>query len=191
MKTKVIFISGIPATGKSTIAKKLALKLKIDKLLDLDVLKTTCKIFKKEEDDPYLYTTTHEATKVENLDYYVALNKYCDCIQNYLIELLSKFTNEKIILVEGAQLTPQVIDKLDKNKFQPFYFMLSLNEKALLKRIKKKMKIRKGKWFENFDKLIKMQNYLLENKNQIVIENNYKIATIRKIIKEIKNENLY
>ena len=39
MKPKIIFISGIPSSGKTTISRLVAQKIKVDKIVDLDILK--------------------------------------------------------------------------------------------------------------------------------------------------------
>lgn len=57
MKTKLILLGGVPGTGKTTLAYKLALALKIDKVISIDILKAMLKTSKEPLSD-YLLTTT-------------------------------------------------------------------------------------------------------------------------------------
>ena len=65
---KLILLGGVPGVGKTTIAYELARTYKIDKVLSIDVLKNVIKRFISKEDEPYLYTTTHEAYTLDNLE---------------------------------------------------------------------------------------------------------------------------
>lgn len=170
--TKIIFISGIPSSGKSTFAKRLALEKHIDKVIDLDVLKSTCKLFVKNSDEPYLYTTSHEACNLEKLNIIKGFNKYCRCIQKYLIKLLNTLTKEKIVIVEGAQLTPEILKKLDKRKFCFEYITLIVNEETLKNRINEKLKIRQGNWLDNFENIITIQKYLIKVSKKFILKQN-------------------
>ena len=190
MKPKIIFLSGVPASGKTTLARNLAKKLKIDKIIDLDCLKLTSQLFVSKSESPYLYTTTHEAKNVENLTQIEGFNKYCNVVQDVLVKLLDKMKNEKYIIVEGAQLTPFVLDKIDKSLFDSIYFNITLkNEKKLISHLNKKMKIRKGKWLENLSIILENLKYLNTLPNQIFVENNNLFLTTKKILKILRKNN--
>ena len=170
--TKIIFISGVPCSGKSTFAKQLAISNQIDKVIDLDIFKSTIKLFKTSLDDPYLYTTSHEACYLENLDIINGFKNYCHCVQNYLLKLLDTLTNEKVIIVEGAQLTPEILKRLDKRKFSFEYITLIASKNTLINRINKKLKIRKGNWLDNFENIITIQEYLIKVSKKYIIKQN-------------------
>ncbi len=193
MKTNLIFISGIPACGKTTIARELALKIKADKIIDLDCLKNTCKIFVSSQEAPYLYTTSHEAYKIENTKLIEGFEKYCESIQNYLINLINIMKNEKIIIIEGAQLTPGILSRLDKEKYNSILFSLIVDRKNFETRVYEKLKNRQGKWLEHIDEIFEIQSYLRKKnaQDQICILNNDKEKTIEKMIEVLENENIY
>ncbi len=193
MKTNLIFISGIPACGKTTIARELALKIKADKIIDLDCLKNTCKIFVSSQEDSYLYTTSHEAYKIENTKLIEGFEKYCESIQNYLINLINIMKNEKTIIIEGTQLTPGILSRLDKEKYNSILFSLIVDRKNFETRVYEKLKNRQGKWLEHIDEIFEIQSYLRKKnaQDQICILNNDKEKTIEKMIEVLENENIY
>lgn len=166
MKKLIIFIGGVPGTGKTTLSHQLALKFHIDKVLSLDILKETLKSFIGCEDDPYLYSTTHESYQIDGLSPVDGFKKHCERIQSYLLPLLLRITKDHVILVEGAQLTPDILTQIDQNLFIPVYLNLYCEEKeTLLKRYEKKCKIRKYGWADNIVVICKIQEYLLSFTN--------------------------
>lgn len=192
MKPKIIFLSGVPSSGKTTIARKLALSLNIDKIIDLDCLKYTCCTFVDKNQDPYLWSTSHEAWSIENLSNISGFNKYSSAIQNQLLNTLKFLKKEKYIIVEGAQLTPKILQKIAKNEFNFIYFYIyPKNKNKLIKNINKKLKNRQGNWLKNLDKIWEIHEYLFNQKNQIKILNSNLNTTVKKIKKELKNENLF
>lgn len=182
MKTNIIFISGAPATGKSTIAKMLAIKLGVDKIVDLDVTKNIFQSFYSKELNPELYQTSHGAIK----NGLMFMNDYFKCLQNILLKILPQFKKEKVIIVEGVQLTPEIINYLDQDIFITKYFLITASRKDIIKRINKKLKNRESNWLEDINEIIKIQDYLLSFKNQTVIKNKYKFLTLNKMKKGIK-----
>lgn len=138
-KTKLVFIGGAPGTGKTTIAYLLANILKTDKVISTDLLKIICKTFIKEYDEPYLYTTTYEAVNVEDLSLIDAYLKHCNSISKYIYRTVNSMKNEKLIIIEGAQLIPNILEIFDSTNFECFFFNLYLTNKCnLINRYKKK-----------------------------------------------------
>ncbi|MBQ7104533.1 MAG: AAA family ATPase [Bacilli bacterium] len=177
---KLILLGGVPGVGKTTIAYELARTYKIDKVLSIDVIKNVIKKFISNKQEPYLYTTTHEAYTLENLNIVDGYKKHSQILNKYVIDILDTFKNEKIIILEGATLTKEIIK--DLKDFQVYYFNLYLeNESNLIERYESKLKIRKGRWIENIDKIKEINKYLL-NQNCI----NIKAENIKETLKEIR-----
>ena len=119
MKTTTIFIAGVPGTGKTTLSYQLALHYHIDKVISLDVIKEAVKTYIPKITDEYLNSTTHESYKIENLTPVEGFIKHCKHVQEYLLDILPHFTNDAIIIIEGAQLTPNIMQLIDKTNFSP------------------------------------------------------------------------
>lgn len=187
----IIFIGGVPGTGKTTLAHQLAINFHIDKVLSLDIMKETLKSFVGCENDPYLYSTTHEAYQIEGLNPVDGFNKHCECIQSYLLPLLMRMQNDSIVLVEGAQLTPDILQKIDTSIFVPIYINLYCEKKeTLLERYEKKCRIRKYRWADNIDIICAIQEYLLTSKRVFHLSSNEKVyETAISIITKIMEEN--
>lgn len=172
MKTIVIFIAGVPGTGKTTLAYQLALSLKIDKIISLDLLKNFTKHYITQEGNPYLYTTTHEAYLVEKLTPVNGFKIHCQTLEDILLPLLNEMCDEHVIIVEGAQLTPEIQKKLNSDKFYSIYINLfSSNSKKLLERYQLKGKMRAYNWADNIEIILLIQDYLLS----LTDTNNYSI----------------
>lgn len=178
---KIIFLGGVPGVGKTTIAYKLALKYHIDKVISLDVFKTMLKSY---SNDPYVNTTTHEAYKIENLSVVEGFKKHCQIINNYYYQMLKKF-NEHAIIVEGATVTTEFVQMFKDNEY--IYINLSVRDKnILLNRYDEKLKMRKGKWKDNIENILKINEYL-QNQSTINIE----INDIDNKTEEVLNESLF
>lgn len=153
---KIIFLGGIPGVGKTTMAYKLALKYKIDKVISLDILKT---IIKMTNNDIYINTTTHEAYKIENLDIISGFLKHAEVINKEYVKYIKQFYYENIIIVEGATITKEFLNFFKNDEC--LYINLYLEKKKdLVKRYEKKLKMRQGNWMKNIDNILVINNYL-------------------------------
>lgn len=154
MLNKIILIGGVPGTGKTTLARKIALDFNIEKIIELDTFKSIIKLYIKE--DKYINTTTHDAYKIENTNYLDGYIKHCNCLQKYLLEYIKTIQKDEIIIIEGAQLTPNIINSL--KEFDILYINLNETKDTLLERYNKKR--RKSNWEEDIDCIISISDYL-------------------------------
>ena len=173
MLKTVILIGGVPGTGKTTLSYYLATKLNCDKVINLDTMKNILLSYGIGSEDKYFISTTHESYLIENLDPIEGFLKHCDSIQSRLKQSLYNFKDESILIIEGAQLTPDFVNFFPKNEYQVFYFNLySYSKEMLLKRYDKKSLVRPYPWKDNIDVILKIQDYLRSFKQvyQIAIQ---------------------
>lgn len=181
---KIILLGGVPGVGKTTIAYKLALKMKIDKVISIDIIKQIIVYFIPKEKEPYLYTTTHESYLLENISIIDGYLKHSQIINSYICKFIENF-KDNVLIIEGATVNKNMINLFDKQKYEVLYINIFTNEKNLLKRYEEKSKIRKGKWKENINNIKLIDNYLKEN-SAINIENNNFNLTVERIEEYVK-----
>jgi len=181
MKTKLILIGGVPGTGKTTIAKKLALNLKIDKVLSTDMIKIFAKTYLNNE-NKYLLTTTHEAYKIDNLSIIEGYLKHSTTMNNLILEILPNI-KDNIIIIEGVTINKEFLKNIDKNKYEIVHINLTTKKETLINRYKEKSKLRKSNWIENIHIIEEIDNYLKKG-NITIINNNEK--SFERIIKYVK-----
>ena len=186
MKTKLILIGGVPGTGKTTLAYQLALTLKIDKVISTDILKIYTKTF-NQDFDKYIFTTTHEAYKLDNLSIINGYLKHSQTINELVLNILENI-KDNVIIIEGSTINKELIKKIDKDKYEVIYLNLITNKDLLIKRYKQKLKLRQSNWLDNIKVIEEISSYLSKNNNNFLIDNKNK--TTERIIKYVK-ENLY
>ena len=76
---KIILLGGVPGVGKTTISNYLAIKYNISTVINIDVIKSTLKLF-IDSNEKYLYTTSHNASKIEDLSTIKAYLKHSSII---------------------------------------------------------------------------------------------------------------
>ena len=182
MRTKLILIGGVPGTGKTTIAYNLALHLKIDKVVSTDMIKIFAKAYLPNY-DKYLYTTTHEAYKLDNLSIIDGYLRHSSNINDLILKIIENI-KDNIIIIEGSTINNEFIKKIDKKKYQLLYFNLSLSMEELTRRYKQKEKIRKSNWIENITTIEEIDKYLCTNNFNIINENID--LTMERVIKYVK-----
>lgn len=174
----IIFLGGVPGTGKTTLAYKLAEYYKIDKVISLDILKSVLKQYQDKE-EKYIFTTTHEAYKIENLTVIDGFIKHSKIINKCFVDLIKPFTKEKVIIVEGATITNEILEYF-KN-YNLIYLNLYVDDVDLLiRRYESKARMRKGKWLNNIENILEINEYL---KSQSLY--NIKIDDLENTFKEV------
>lgn len=154
----IIFLGGVPGTGKTTLAYKLAGYYGIDKVISLDILKSVLKQYTKSK-EKYIFTTTHEAYKIENLSVIDGFIKHASIINEYFAKLIKLFTKEKVIIVEGATITNEMLEYFKKSNL--IYINLYVEDSNILtKRYASKARMRKGKWLDNINNILEINEYL-------------------------------
>ena len=181
---KIILLGGVPGSGKTTISYALAIKYNICTILNVDTIKQTIKLFVDEEEEKYLYTTSHEANKVESLQIISAYKKHADVINNYLDKLLSNI-KDKIVIIEGVTINKKLYKELSKNN-EVLYMNMSASKEELVKRYEKRKRIRYGNWINNIDIIETMNNYFMKNCEINIISNGLK-RTLKEVNVYVKN----
>lgn len=174
----IIFLGGVPGTGKTTLAYKLAGYYGIDKVVSLDILKSILKQYTTSE-EKYIYTTTHEAYKIESLSVVSGFIKHSQIINKYFAKLIKPFTKEKVIIVEGATITNEILEYFKESNI--IYINLYVDDiNTLTKRYESKARMRKGKWLDNINNILEINEYL---KSQSLY--NIKIDDLNKTFEEV------
>lgn len=186
MKQKVIFISGIPGTGKTTLSYYLGYQLSIDKILNIDTMKAIDQMFISKSESPYLYSTTHESYQIENSPYVDGFKKHCKVFCDQITDLLNHdYIQDKIVLIEGAQIIPELLNKIDSTKYETHFLTLyTKNKEFLLNRYRKKALLRPYNWIENINIILEIQDYLLKQYNTEfydVFKSDYKERVLKRI----------
>lgn len=176
MKQKIILITGIPGSGKTTLSYKLSVDLKIDTIINLDNLKIFLKAIGVK--NKYVYSTSHEAYKIENTDVVTGYLKYSDAI-NYYANKVIKEVKDEIFIVEGVSVNETLINKIKLGQYDYILINLSTDKNTLIRRYKQKLKVRKGKWIENIDNIELIKLYLNRYKK-------YSSKNYERILRDVK-----
>ncbi|MBS3066981.1 AAA family ATPase [Candidatus Pacearchaeota archaeon] len=189
----VILINGVPGSGKTTIAYKLAAILEIEEVIQTDTIKEVFKVINHPE---IALSTTHSAWKFfgekneQNIiNGFKAHTKYFEDFLLKIIEITEK--EGKNIIIEGVHATPRLYSLIEtKNKIS---FFLNINESSRLVRCdvkNSKRKVKNTDWYNNSDVISFLNSYLLSQsmKNEVVIiyNNNikYSLEFMIKCVKE-------
>lgn len=169
MKTKLILLGGVPGTGKTTIAYNIALKLGIDKVVSVDMIKAFIKSYKSKF-SKYVFTTTHEAYKLDNLSVIDGYLKHSKVINNIMLKVMSNI-NDNVMIVEGSTINKDFISLIDKTKYDIVYINLDLSTDDLLIRYRKKEKLRRSNWIDNIKNIEKIGDYLRKDNFNVINDN--------------------
>ena len=172
---KIILLGGVPGVGKTTISNYLAIKYGISTVINIDVIKQTLKLF-IDSNEKYLYTTSHNASKIENLSVIDAYLKHSRVINKYIL-LLLKNIKDRIIIIEGVTVNNSLYQNLSDN-YDVLYINLYSTKNELLNRYEVKNKLRSSNWSDNIDIINKISEYLLNNSRLNILS--YDLATTLK-----------
>jgi 2-phosphoglycerate kinase len=154
---KIIMLCGVPGTGKTTMAYKLALALKIDKVLSMDVLKNAARAFMNPADHPYLFVDSHRAYAVEGHAMIESYLAHSAAANQLLLKTLAH-TKDNLIIAEGVTLHADFAKTLANHDV--LYINLTLAEPALRARYREKSKLRPDAWSDNLPRILEIQEYL-------------------------------
>jgi len=191
---KVIMIGGAPGTGKTTVAINLAKILKIDQILQTDLLRDVMWLYESEKDNPMLFSMTHECWKFlgkknrKNVIRGALL--HAETLHGKIIAIVRKSLKDgRSIIVEGAHVVPGLARKINPGSGKIYGFILSAkNTKRHLKFFDLKndeRTIPHKKWYENFKEIRTIQSHLVKTAGEDgfhVIENDDIGKTVCKII---------
>ncbi len=155
---KIILLGGVPGAGKTTVSHFLAARYVISTVVNIDVLKQTLKLF-IDSNERYLYTTSHSAYKIENLDSVSGYLKHADFINKYVMDLI-KNIKDNIIIVEGVTVNKKLYEELS-TVHDVIYMNIYAQKEELLTRYEIKNKLRKSNWADNIDIIQDIGQYLL------------------------------
>lgn len=190
----VILINGVPGSGKTTIAYKLAAILEIEEVIQTDTIKEVFKVINHPE---IALSTTHNAWKFfgEKNKHNVikGFKEHTKYFEDFLLKIIEITEKEgKNIIIEGVHATPRLYSLIEtKNKIS---FFLNINESSRLMRCdvkNSKRKVKNTDWYNNSDVISFLNYYLKEEseKNGIIIIDNINMRnSLDFIISSIKNK---
>lgn len=155
---KIILLGGVPGVGKTTISNYLAIKYSISTVINIDVIKSTLKLF-IDSNEKYLYTTSHNASKVEDLSTIKAYLKHSSIINKYIKQLINNI-KDKVIIIEGVTVNKKLYNELFKNN-EVLYINMYSTRSELLNRYEKKNKLRESNWIDNISIIEEIEKYLI------------------------------
>jgi len=190
----VILINGVPGSGKTTIAYKLAAILEIEEVIQTDTIKEVFKVINHPE---IALSTTHSAWKFfgEKNKHNVikGFKEHTKYFEDFLLKIIEITEKEgKNIIIEGVHATPRLYSLIEtKNKIS---FFLNIDESNRLVRCdikNSKRKVKNTDWYNNSDVISFLNSYLKKEavKNNVNIIDNLNLKdSINSIIYSIKSK---
>jgi len=186
-----IFLSGVPGTGKTTLAMKLAERLKIDQVVSTDTIRFVLRGVSDEKKNPILFSVSHDSWRyfgeknAQNI--WKGFCAHCELFFPVMIYMIKKsFEEGRSIIFEGVHITPDFLKGLDSINFLSFFISVSedfvLRDRYLMKNASRT--IPHNGWEKNFDVIRFIEHKILENKNCFdrVIENKDVSESINQIL---------
>jgi len=181
----LLVINGCPATGKTSLALELAKRLRVDTIVQTDVIKEVIRSFNPSSpacgNSHNVWKLLGEKNKKNILKgLQMHIKEYEDVLPKIALQYLS---NGISIIIEGVQVTPEIFSKIDwPNKIGVFLRMHSKRTQFARFDLKNKQRtVFHSQWYENHDCMKIIDKYLSTEARKM----NYLIPDNYKSIKEI------
>ncbi len=199
----LLFIGGIPGSGKSTIATEVANRLGIVRTQSTDMLREVMRIMIPEKLAPSLHTSSFNAGKAMHIpEFYNNPDEhlfYGFQMQSEMVEVACEAVTQRALnenvsmIVEGVHIRPSLLKKIESDDAVVVPVCLAvLNKKRLVRFIKGRSnenKQRRAKrYLENIEDIWQLQSILLseaDNEDIEIIDNRKVVDTSLEIIKII------
>lgn len=186
----VIAISGMPGSGKTTLAISLAKELQIEEIVHTDVLKTFFKCT-----DPFSIAcgVSHNCWKLfgkpTKKNILKGYKEHTNAYEKLLIAYVKEMEKMgKDIIIEGVQISPNIFNNLPiKNKI---YFYLTCNPKERKKRLSQKQSRRRiynPHWDKNVSYMETIDSHIIKSFPEFILNNKNLPKTIN-LLKEKYDE---
>lgn len=198
-KPLIIFISGIPATGKSTLAIKLAAKLDIKVCVGVDEVKEVVKIYDK---NPFVHRSSHDCWQLigerNKKNILLGYKKYCYGLKNGVGSIINRSKNNgENAIIEGVHLLPEIY--LKTSELNVFYFLITSNfgfihKKNIKKRLIERHKMQDDVWSERYPELKIIQNEMIMSANKFrcnILKENSISNQVKEIVKILEENEIY
>lgn len=194
-KPYLILISGIPNTGKSTTAIKLASKLGFSTCLGTDEIKALMRFY---DSDFFINQDSHSCWSHYgnycNKTFLTGYKKHCQAIGPGIAAIIKQAGNMgRSVIIEGVHLWPE--ENYDKNNnFKIFHFIIIQDKPAMWRRnIKQKLDVYGSKqenvWQKHQEKYFyvqeKLKNISNLNKKLILLKNLTPAQNVNKILAQL------
>jgi 2-phosphoglycerate kinase len=182
----VIFIYGIPGTGKSTLASILSTKLYSASIISTDIVREMV-LDNDLSENLWLNSVSHQAWKqfgkkteqtiVKGFENHAeAVNLYVESLIHRLIK------KHNIVIIEGVHFTKKILTQFSHQSFEFIPIVLHLPMDKHMNRLEEKLKIRQQKenvWLQNYAVMTVLDHYYasLKDEKTIVIEDEHQLTS--------------
>ncbi|MFP4521881.1 MAG: hypothetical protein ACLFQK_07020 [Fibrobacterota bacterium] len=167
-KPLIILTAGATGTGKSTIASELAYRLDIKRLISTDSIRQILRSVIDESENPYLHKSSYNGKPLLK-----SFRNQAENVMRSVDNLIGRCVVENIsMIIEGVHLIPGEISEIIKSyDINAFILTLSISNREELR---KRFYFRQseaperlaGKYIENIDNILKIQDLLLDDARQ-------------------------